>query len=323
VKYLVLAGKLAITGFLVWVIVRYVDLAPMRQFLHPGRAATAMLLCVGILIGQATLAALRLRLIMRLMGASCPFHVAFGTWMIGLIISQAMVTFIAGDAARIWQLARRGYGRRLSGGAIFLERALGFAVLMGLVLLCMPFLLDHATGPVRAGLVALASLCAVGITGFMASAFLARAIARLAPQFFSGRIAAGLVDIASAARHLSSSWSLTGAVIALSVIMHLVNAATFVVLGTAVGVELDPATVAIVALPVMLIALMPIALAGWGVREGAAVVGYGLFGVPPEAALAMSIGFGLALLLASLPGGLYLWMGKRIGNAPAADELRT
>ena len=92
--------------------------------------------------------------------------------------------------------------------------------------------------------------------------------------------------------------------------MHLANVFCFYILGVAAGADLSFAVTAAVALPVMLIALMPIALAGWGVREGAAVAGYGLFGLLPETSVAISVGFGVALLIAGLPGGFYLWASK-------------
>jgi hypothetical protein len=59
--------------------------------------------------------------------------------------------------------------------------------------------------------------------------------------------------------------------------------------------------------PVTLLQLVPISLAGWGVREAALVVALGWFGVPAEAALAISVLVGLCLILVGLPGGL-IWL---------------
>ena len=54
-------------------------------------------------------------------------------------------------------MTKAGYGRRLAGSAVFLERALGFAVLMALALVCIPMLLARANDTaVRAGLLAVA-----------------------------------------------------------------------------------------------------------------------------------------------------------------------
>ena len=322
-KIFLFAVKLVITGALAWLLLSRVNFAPVGHFLRSGRAIGAMAFCVAALIVQAALAALRFRWIMRLMGHAFPFRLGFSTWMIGLLVSQTLVTFIAGDATRIWQIVRRGYGRRLAGGAVFLERALGFAVLMAMVVASIPFLLDHgATGAVRTGLLALALLCAVGIVGFVASGFTDKVIGRLVPRLRQNRIADGLLDVTSAARYLAASWPLSLGIVALSAVMHLCNVAAFYILGEAAGIDLPALTVSAVALPVMLIALMPIALAGWGVREGAAVVGYGLFAVPAETAVTVSVAFGLALLIASLPGGFYLW-SARSGLQPPDTEANS
>jgi hypothetical protein len=48
--------------------------------------------------------------------------------------------------------------------------------------------------------------------------------------------------------------------------------------------------------PVTFIQLLPVSLAGWGVREAALVVALGSFGLAAEAALAISILVGLCLI---------------------------
>ena len=58
---------------------------------------------------------------------------------------------------------------------------------------------------------------------------------------------------------------------------------------------------------VALTQLLPVSLAGWGVREAALVVALGSFGIPAEGALAISILMGLCMILTGLPGGL-IWL---------------
>ena len=61
------------------------------------------------------------------------------------------------------------------------------------------------------------------------------------------------------------------------------------------------------AVPVLLLATtLPISIAGWGVREGIAVLLFGTIGVPSDAALAASLAFGAVLLIAALPGAAVL-----------------
>jgi len=50
--------------------------------------------------------------------------------------------------------------------------------------------------------------------------------------------------------------------------------------------------------------VIPISIAGWGVREGGMIVGLGYLGVVPEEALVLSILYGFSTLLIALPGGI-------------------
>jgi hypothetical protein len=52
------------------------------------------------------------------------------------------------------------------------------------------------------------------------------------------------------------------------------------------------------------VALVPISIGGWGLRELAVISLLGNHGVPPEKALLFSVCFGLALAVGSLPGAL-------------------
>ena len=102
------------------------------------------------------------------------------------------------------------------------------------------------------------------------------------------------------------SWRLSIEIILVSAVMHICNVLAIFAFGRAVGAGIEFVDTVSVALPATLMMLMPIALAGWGVREGTMIVGYGLFGAPAASALAASVGFGLALLITSLPGALFI-----------------
>src|SRR4029077_9123068 len=124
------------------------------------------------------------------------------------------------------------------------------------------------------------------------------------------------LDVASTVRHMAQSWPLSLAIALVSALMHLCNVLAILAFARAAGADVGFVATAAAALPATLVMLMPISLAGWGgrggaligggVREGALIVAYGLFGVPAETALAASVGFGLALLIASFPGVLFI-----------------
>jgi hypothetical protein len=62
---------------------------------------------------------------------------------------------------------------------------------------------------------------------------------------------------------------------------------------------------------ISLISLIPISIAGWGLREMGAVWLFGLVGLSRADALALSITYGLSLMLSGIPG-LYLFLKGRI-----------
>jgi uncharacterized protein (TIRG00374 family) len=312
VKWIALGVKIGISGLLAWLVLKHVDFTAAGALLRSERGALALILAIAILLAQAALAGARTACVMRLLGARCSIARGFAVWMIGLVVSQSLITFIAGDAARVWQLARLGYAPRLASSAVVLERAIGLVVLLALVLLCEPLLLARASpGAVRTGLTILAIASAGGILAFALSAFLGSLRGLLPARLRHHRLVDIIVDIASVARHLTRSWKLAAAIVTASVVMQLSNVLAMFVLARAIGVGVDFLATAAVTLPALLIAMMPIALAGWGVREGAVIVGYGLFGVGSAPALAVSIAFGLALLAASLPGALFIRWGKQ------------
>jgi len=56
-----------------------------------------------------------------------------------------------------------------------------------------------------------------------------------------------------------------------------------------------------------------------GLREAAMVVLFGYLGVAPDVALALSIAFGLALIVAALPGCV-LWLLDRSSAQPGTQS---
>ena len=74
-------------------------------------------------------------------------------------------------------------------------------------------------------------------------------------------------------------------------------------------------------------AVIPITFAGWGVREGVVVVVLTAIGFQPEVALLLSVSFGTALLIASLPGALIYFslLGRkptRVRGRPSVSRNR-
>jgi hypothetical protein len=76
------------------------------------------------------------------------------------------------------------------------------------------------------------------------------------------------------------------------------------------SLSLSPAAAVFLFPPVLLLSMIPISLAGWGVREGAMVVVFSLAGLQAEASLSLSVLFGACMFVSGLPGG-FMWLLMR------------
>jgi len=85
------------------------------------------------------------------------------------------------------------------------------------------------------------------------------------------------------------------------------------------GADVSAIGVMIVAPVVFLLIVLPVSIAGWGVREGLFVVCFGLLDVPKDVALAASIVFGLINLLAGLIGGLFWFVEPARSRRPMTE----
>ena len=73
-----------------------------------------------------------------------------------------------------------------------------------------------------------------------------------------------------------------------------------------IGIDTPVAQAAPLVPWVLLAMAIPLSIAGWGVREGAAALLWQAVGLDPAERVAISISYGVVILLSSLPGALIL-----------------
>jgi hypothetical protein len=98
---------------------------------------------------------------------------------------------------------------------------------------------------------------------------------------------------------------------AVSFVIAVINSLIFFALLIGWGVAPLPAVGCALLVPAVLeIAMLPISIAGWGVREGVTMIAFSGFGVPSNVAFGSSILFASIALTLGLIGGL-LWLVDR------------
>jgi uncharacterized membrane protein YbhN (UPF0104 family) len=121
------------------------------------------------------------------------------------------------------------------------------------------------------------------------------------------RLAAELAALSREGRRLFARPARSAAVVSLSLATIGLTILGVKLVANSLGVDLLFLSWVAIIPPVTLIQLVPVSLAGWGVRELGFVVFLAGFGIPAEAALAASLLVGLCLIAVGLPGGL-LWL---------------
>lgn len=227
---------------------------------------------------------------------------------IGTFFSQVLPTSIGGDAVRIWQARNAGisYERAISG--VFLERVSGLVGLVLMIAVGMIYMGSRIDIPaLRYGLLATLPLCLVGIV-LMAS--LDRLPVRLRRWNVMQRLLAALARLAADTRAICVALPAAPILLILSLSSHVLAGLALYALADGLGLSVTVWECLALLPSVILFTLIPISFAGWGLREGAMVTMFAFAGVATEAALAISVLFGLALLITALPGWL-LWLGRR------------
>ncbi|MBX9811316.1 MAG: flippase-like domain-containing protein [Burkholderiales bacterium] len=308
-------AKVAVSLALIWIVVRAFDMKGVFHHLLQVDAGTIALAIICAL-GVVPLHTLRWMIAVKASGNHIPFKTALHIVLIGHFFNQTLPSSVGGDAVRIWCAWRAGLGAGDAARTVILDRAIS---LVGLLLLAgagLPWLFDLVTDP--AARMAILAAVVVGIGGFLVFV----ALPRLPPSLLKWRIARALADLVALARRLTFTPGYVIPILALAVIGFIVFVFIVFWLATALHLEVRFTDCLLLVPPVLLISVIPVSIAGWGVREGAMVVAFGFVNVPPSAAFAVSVLFGLTIAAASLPGAL-LWLmsGYSAQNLEEAGKL--
>ena len=226
---------------------------------------------------------------------------------IGLWFNQVMPTSLGGDVAKVFYLRGQvGFSRAVR--ATLLDRVSGLAILLASVVMLAPVYVKRlavlATPAVALSAGLLLAMAAVTVLhGTRRRVASCRAVARPAVLL--------AVDLGRFARwrHLwPQLWS--------SSVVHACGVLTYAMLGMALGLPIGLVDYFLLVPLVFLVALLPISFAGWGLRETGAVALFGLAAVPADAALLLSMLFGLLQFASSIPGGVDWALHRELARSP-------
>jgi hypothetical protein len=289
--------KFLITGLLLFLI--FHSIQPEKVLKAVATSSPAYLLAA--LLSQLTsftIAAYRWQLIVKRLGFNAPFPFYLASYFKGAFFNQGLPTSIGGDGVRIYDCAQLTGSAEEAFYGVFIDRIIGLAGLLLLNIIAL--LLNNSLLPTQVYYPLLLTLIAL-VTGLLLLFFL-----RNFSFFTVGKYLGFLGRLSDRYFQVHSSLPALFSQISLSLLIHLLSMTTFFFLGQGIGLPFSVQIYLVMIPPVILLTLLPISLAGWGLREGAMVAFFLLIGAEKSQILTLSLLYGLVLLVASLPGVIVL-----------------
>jgi hypothetical protein len=311
-RWLTVIAKCGVSVGLLWALFASYDLTDTLDriaAIDPGLFAVAF---SGELV-NVLLVTGRWLMVLGALGLTPGFAAALALVFIGLFFNQALPSNIGGDAMRVWRLFRTGSSLGRAVGSVMLDRVLamvGLALVVVVGLTLNPGLI--ADGAALAVLWAMVGAVLGGAGVLLVFDRLLAPLRRILPDRAVGAGSA----LARDARAALLDRRRGPALIAVSMAAHVLNVGIVYALAIGLGIDVRFGDMVALVPPVILVAMLPISFGGWGVREGAMIAALAYAGVPADAALALSVAFGLAILLCALPGApIWFVTGNRLRAA--------
>lgn len=301
------AAKIAVSAALLYLSLRGVQLDTVGERITQISPLWMVLACLVVLF-QVLLGALRWRHVTAQCDAPLETAESFRITLIGTFFNQTLPSSIGGDAMRLWLLARRGAGWRAATYSVLVDRAIGLIALALVVTACLPWsyrLIDNPLG--RVALIVIAASSLGGGLLFLLFGYVRWSVLqRLWPTRH-------LHALSVIAQRVLFSRAHGVPVIVTSLAIHLVTVAIAWCAARAISAEVSPVDLLMLVPPIMLITMLPVSIAGWGVRESAMMLAFGYAGLARSDGLTVSLLFGAAMFVTGAIGGL-VWILTRGGE---------
>ena len=314
-KALSLLAKVAISGLLLYLALNLVNIgtvaARLRQ-IKPEWIALSVL----VLGAQQVFLTVRWKQLVAHCGAEFPYARLLRLTLISTFFNQTLPSSVGGDAMRIWFLGKQT-NWRVASYSVLLDRMIGVVALALIVALCLPWTFKLVQDPV--GRIALLVIGLGSIAGWIV--FLALGWERL---HFLQRwtLTRHLAATATVATEILRSPGSVAPIFLLSGFIHMLTALAAWCIARSVGADLSFLNALFLVLPVMLVSVVPISIAGWGVREGAMVAAFAYAGLSQSDGLLVSILFGVSYLILGAFGGLvWIFNSQRPEASPVGDSV--
>jgi len=315
-RILLSALKILVSGALLYFALRKANFADLAS-----RINVASLGWIGLAIAvtflQIFVGVLRWREVSAECGASLTIRQAMRYNIIGAFFNQTLPSSIGGDAVRLWLVARAGAGWRAATYSIFVERAIGLIALAIIIAASLPWSYNLISDPHgRSALLLLDFAALAGGLGFLI-------LGRLPWPWLKRWWATHHLHACSVvANRVIFSRKRGPKVAILSVIVHILAVVIAWCVARSIAAPVLFGQVLQLVPPVMLITMVPISIAGWGVREASMGLAFGYAGLATSEGVNVSLLFGAIYFIVGAFGGLvWIFSGEKAAQGAAPIKV--
>jgi hypothetical protein len=274
-------------------------------------------LAIAVTFFQIFVGVLRWRVVSAECGAPLATRQAMRFNLIGAFFNQTLPSSIGGDAVRLWLVARNGAGWRAATYSIFVDRAIGLIALAVIIVASLPWSYKLISDPYGRSALLLVDFAALaGGAGFLLLGVLPwpwlkrwwgthhlHACAVIANRVIFSRRNGPMIAALSLLVHVLA------VVIAWCVVQSIAAPVAFGQI-----FQLIP--------PVMLITMLPISIAGWGVREATMGLAFGYAGLMTNEGINISLLYGAVSFIVGAFGGLvWIFSAEKAERGAAPIEV--
>lgn len=236
--------------------------------------------------------------------------------VIGTFFNQTLPSAIGGDAVRLWLVARGGAGWRAATYSIFVDRAIGLIALAVIIVASLPWSYNLISDPHgRSALLFVDFAALAGGAGFLV-------LGRLPWPWLKRWWGTHHLHACSViANRVIFSRKRGPKIAVLSVLVHVLAVVIAWCVVQSIAAPVLFGQIFQLVPPVMLITLLPISIAGWGVREATMGLAFGYAGLMTNEGVNVSLLFGAVSFIVGAFGGL-VWIFSAEKAAQGAAPIQ-
>ncbi|WP_233243873.1 lysylphosphatidylglycerol synthase transmembrane domain-containing protein [Paraconexibacter algicola] len=303
--------RILVTLGLLAVVAANVDWSLMRDRVSAGEPGW-VLIAVMLVVAALAVGLVRWWHLLTVAGVRLDTRRVSRVYAVSTFSSTFLPTSVGGDVARALLVVRRGPLLARVAMSVVVDRIGGLIGLLGVAWIAL--LADPQAAPYDVRVFFAWVTAVFGIGGLLGLAVVlrARALSRFVPR----RLQATLARARQVLLDYTADPRLVLSLVFTSLVFQALVALSVVALARAIDIELTFATAAVTITLMTVATLVPLSIAGFGVREASYVVVLGESGVSATDATLISLLTVVTLLIASLPGAYLL---ARHGTTPALE----